>query len=74
MDFGIAGKFKNNKGEKSDAGTVKYMPPEMHSGGSNQASPALDVWTIGVMLFCMLFGEYPFYGNDEDDLIKNIVE
>ena len=50
------------------------MPPEMHSGESNQASPSLDVWTIGVMLYCMLFGEYPFYGTDEDNLIKNIIE
>jgi serine/threonine protein kinase len=26
------------------------------------------------MLFCMLFGEYPFYGTDEEDLIHNIIE
>jgi hypothetical protein len=29
---------------------------------------------MGVMLYCMLFGEYPYYGDDENDLIKNIIQ
>lgn len=74
VDFGIAGKCQNNKGERSDAGTIKFMPPEMHSGENNFASPGIDVWALGVILFCMLFGQYPFDEEDEEELIKTIIE
>ncbi|BDA51315.1 Serine/threonine-protein kinase SAPK3 [Coccomyxa sp. Obi] len=40
-------------------GTLGYMAPEVMSGGSYNAKTA-DVWSCGVMLFVMLFGEYPF--------------
>ncbi len=74
VDFGISGKCKGNVKEKSDAGTIKYMPPEILSGENNQADPVIDVWCIGIMMFCMLYGEYPFYGSTKGDLIKNICE
>ena len=31
VDFGIAGHCNYNKGEITDAGTVRYMPPEVLS-------------------------------------------
>ncbi|CAL8466327.1 g5863 [Coccomyxa elongata] len=40
-------------------GTLGYMAPEVMSGGSYNAKSA-DVWSCGVMLFVMFFGEYPF--------------
>lgn len=63
VDFGISGRVKHGVGEKNDAGTYKYLPPEFFEAYST-ASPALDIWSIGVMLFLMIFKEFPFDGDD----------
>ena len=44
VDFGIAGMFgPNNHGERSDAGSLLYLAPEVLSGENNRANPALDI-------------------------------
>ena len=44
VDFGIAGIFgPNNHGERSDAGSLLYLAPEVLSGENNRANPALDI-------------------------------
>ena len=62
VDFGISGMCKGNIHEKNDAGTLRYMPPEVLIGNSTTANPAMDVWAIGVMLYCMVFDKFPFDG------------
>ncbi len=49
------------------------MPPEMLSGESNAADPSIDVWAIGVIMFQMLYGDYPFNGIDKNELKKAII-
>jgi len=44
VDFGIAGYFRNNQGETTDFGTVRYMAPEVLSKKDLQASRAIDMW------------------------------
>lgn len=39
VDFGIAGFCINNLKEKTDAGTQKYMAPEVLKGEINLANP-----------------------------------
>lgn len=63
VDFGISGMCKGNIHEKNDAGTLRYMPPEVLQGKITTASPSLDVWAIGVMLYCMMFQKFPFNGD-----------
>ncbi|KAG0296198.1 hypothetical protein BGZ96_009993 [Linnemannia gamsii] len=71
IDFGrrlVA--FKGLARESSDAstmlytfcGTPSYMAPETAVNGDekNAYGPAVDVWALGVMLFRMLTGCYPF--------------
>lgn len=36
------------------------------------ASPAMDVWAIGIMTFCMLFNRLPFSSPNKDE-IKNMI-
>ena len=41
-------------------GTLAYIPPERLTGGD--ATPASDVWAVGVMLWEALAGKHPFWG------------
>jgi serine/threonine-protein kinase len=53
-------------------GTPLYMAPEQATGRSDQASPASDVWALGVMLYEMLTGQRPFGGHTREELLREI--
>lgn len=70
-DFGISTKMKNTlrrnstmimSSERSLAGTIGYMAPELFSGNPDHVK-ASDIWALGVSLFEMISGELPFFGN-----------
>ena len=42
------------------AGTYWYLPPECFEPGRPRISNKVDVWSLGVVLFQMLFGKRPF--------------
>ena len=42
-------------------GTTHYMAPEILARGKYDSK--VDVWALGVLLFFMLFGEFPFRGS-----------
>lgn len=69
VDFGIAGVAQ----EKVDSGTLAYMSPECLDKVDTKTSAAIDVWAIGIMFYTMIYGELPFYGSNERDLIKKII-
>jgi serine/threonine-protein kinase len=62
-DFGIA----RSRGEVTLTevgtvmGTAAYIPPEQAQGRS--ATPASDIYSLGILLFQMLTGELPFSGD-----------
>jgi MAP/microtubule affinity-regulating kinase len=72
VDFGIAGVCAGGKKDKVDAGSIAYMPPETFKAQA-QTSPAIDVWAIGVMMYAMLYGHLPFWGDTEDEFIERII-
>ena len=51
-----------NKGQYTAVakGTVAYMAPEMAVGDGRYDASAVDVWSLGVMLFVMVAQAYPF--------------
>lgn len=66
-DFGIAGiKRAGLKGEQSSAGTVKFMAPELRDGSDFSATKALDIWSLGIILYMAVVGEHPFYVKSRD--------
>ena len=72
IDFGISGVSNGNQREKIKAGTVKFIPPEMLSGKEFSSSPRLDMWALGVILYRMVEGCYPFEGKNYKETINNI--
>jgi serine/threonine protein kinase len=50
--------------DNADTGSLCYMAPEILSGKTKIITPLVDVWSMGVILFEMLFGKLPFHGKD----------
>lgn len=50
--------------EQLDTGSLSYMAPECFVAQKNyRFDGRIDVWSIGVILYAMLFGHLPFKGN-----------
>lgn len=59
VDFGIFGSSSGLNPEKVQAGSLKYMAPELLVGHT-ESSPAIDVWSIGIILHGLVLGFLPF--------------
>ena len=71
-DFGFArfvGNF-NNCLLKSCVGSPLYMAPQLLC--RKNYTTKCDIWSLGVILYEVLFGETPWMGRDERDLLNNI--
>ena len=73
VDFGISGRCKGNTAEKTDAGTIRYMAPEVLEGSDTKANPAIDLWALGVMLYCMRYYKFPFNGDTPQQVKDKII-
>ncbi|KAA0717099.1 Calcium/calmodulin-dependent protein kinase kinase 1 [Triplophysa tibetana] len=61
-DFGVSNQFEGNDALlSSTAGTPAFMAPETLSDNrKNFSGKALDVWAMGVTLYCFVYGKCPF--------------
>ncbi|XP_072834563.2 calcium/calmodulin-dependent protein kinase kinase 1 isoform X1 [Pogona vitticeps] len=61
-DFGVSNQFEGNDAQlSSTAGTPAFMAPEAISdSGKSFSGKALDVWAMGITLFCFVYGKCPF--------------
>ncbi|XP_029374021.1 ribosomal protein S6 kinase-related protein-like [Echeneis naucrates] len=56
-DFGLSRRLKRGGRAFTICGTIQYMAPEVLSGGPY--NHAADWWSLGIMLFSLVTGEFP---------------
>lgn len=72
-DFSISHTFQdNNDMIQRSPGTPVFTAPECCTGSPYHGKTA-DIWALGVTLYCMLFGCYPFTGDTLQDMYDKIV-
>ena len=74
IDFGISGFANGNQREKIKAGTTTFLPPEIASGEEYGSNRKLDTWALGIILYRMVEGVYPFEGKNTKEIILNIIK
>ena len=68
-DFGWA-KELSLENRSTFCGTVEYMAPEIV--GSENYDYGVDIWSLGILLYELLYGHSPFKANNTKNVILNI--
>jgi len=71
IDFGFSVNCKDKR-LKVFCGTPSYMAPEIVKRAEYKGKPT-DIWSLGVILFAMISGCFPFSAKAYPDLYKKIV-
>jgi len=71
-DFGLAGLLTDDEDSvmTSLVGTPYYMAPELLRGDKYDES--VDMWALGVIVFSLLTGAFPFKGKNPAQILKSI--
>ncbi|XP_036366985.1 serine/threonine-protein kinase par-1 isoform X3 [Octopus sinensis] len=72
-DFGFSNVFKPGKKLETSCGSLAYSAPEILLGDSYDA-PAVDVWSLGVVLYMLVCGTPPFYEANDSETLTMIMD
>jgi serine/threonine protein kinase len=74
-DFGHAGVFKKGWDLFSTTlvGSLYHLSPEQIKGVC-YSGEKIDIWSSGVVVYCLLVGQPPFRANDVSELLNDIVQ
>ena len=73
IDFGFSTATQPDAKLHMFCGTPSYMAPEIVNKKDYYGPPA-DIWSLGVLLYAMLMGKFPFKGSTERELFKCIAK
>lgn len=71
IDFGLSKALEHRKYFANFAGTPYYVAPEIIAGKYNEAC---DLWSLGVVMFVMLYGYPPFFEAEDDAAMGDSLE
>ena len=69
IDFGLSSRIKKNEKLNHTVGTPSFIAPETLKGEYDEKC---DVWSIGVILYYILSGKFPFNGNSNLEIFEKI--
>ncbi|ANB13441.1 non-specific serine/threonine protein kinase [Sugiyamaella lignohabitans] len=73
VDFGFTREYENSRTMLDTVcGTSCYMAPEILMG-KKYSGEAIDVWSLGVILYTLLYGEMPFEEETDVDTRMKII-
>ncbi len=75
IDFGTSDIFKINRDKKDNKltekiGSLYYIAPEVLNCNYNEKC---DIWSCGIIMYMLLCGSPPFYGENEKDTFSKIL-
>uniref|UniRef100_A0A803PWP2 non-specific serine/threonine protein kinase n=2 Tax=Cannabis sativa TaxID=3483 RepID=A0A803PWP2_CANSA len=72
-DFSVSQVFEDDNDElRRSPGTPVFTAPECCLGVTYRGRAA-DTWAVGITLYCMILGQYPFLGETLQDTYEKIV-
>ncbi len=71
IDLGLA---KHNSGKEAEVrrGTAEYIAPEILKGIEHDYK--VDFYSLGIMLYRIMFGRFPFTGSNDLEIFKSHIE
>eukprot|EP00931_Biecheleriopsis_adriatica_P087195 TRINITY_DN61698_c0_g1_i1.p1 TRINITY_DN61698_c0_g1~~TRINITY_DN61698_c0_g1_i1.p1 ORF type:complete len:576 (+),score=145.75 TRINITY_DN61698_c0_g1_i1:93-1820(+) len=70
IDFGMAARFEHGQMFHDMCGSPHYLAPELIG---QKYSYQVDMWALGILMYLMLFGKYPFDGSDIREIMLKIL-
>ena len=71
IDFGFATFTKDDEKGRVFCGTPSYMAPEIVAHQTHNYFKS-DIWSLGVILYSLLSGKFPFKAQNDKDLYNKI--
>eukprot|EP01065_Artemidia_motanka_P049873 TRINITY_DN83_c0_g1_i3.p1 TRINITY_DN83_c0_g1~~TRINITY_DN83_c0_g1_i3.p1 ORF type:complete len:482 (+),score=180.10 TRINITY_DN83_c0_g1_i3:75-1448(+) len=71
-DFGLAKPNVQGQSAQTFCGTPEYLAPEFLTGGGH--GKAVDWWSLGILLYEMMYGLPPFYNENVNEMYELILK
>jgi len=69
IDFGVSSPFQHGKMLSTKCGSPFYSAPQVLAGKYDQAA---DLWSVGVVMYVLLCGYPPFYGETQKEAMASV--